>query len=72
DDIIHQNILLLTCDLLYMRELIRAIADGDIGRVEDMLPQLAMMYRGAGSANYAMEVLHFVYNLKHVWTLEFA
>ncbi|KAN0135293.1 hypothetical protein V8E53_006858 [Lactarius tabidus] len=39
----HQNICLLSRDLLYMAELIRAISDGDIGCVEDMLPLLAMM-----------------------------
>ena len=68
----HQNIRLLTRDLLVLAELIRAISDGDIGRVEDFLPQLAMMFRGAGSNNYCTEILHFILNLKYVWTPEFA
>ena len=68
----HQNIRLLTRDLLVLSELIRAISDGDIGRVEDFLPQLAMMFRGAGSNNYCTEILHFILNLKYVWTPEFA
>jgi hypothetical protein len=68
----HQNIRLLTRDLLVLAELIRAISDGDIGRVEDFLPQLAMMFRGAGSNNYCVEILHFILNLKYVWTPEFA
>ena len=68
----HQNIRLLTRDLLVLAELVRAISDGDIGRVEDFLPQLAMMFRGAGSNNYCAEILHFILNLKHVWTPEFA
>ena len=68
----HQNIWLLTRDLLVLAELIRAISDGDIGRVEDFLPQLAMMFRGAGSNNYCTEILHFILNLKYVWTPEFA
>jgi len=71
-DKVNQNIRLLTRDLLYLLELIRAISDGDIGRIEDFLPQLAMMFRGAGSNNYCTEILHFILNLKHVWTPEFA
>ena len=72
DDLAHRNIRLLTRDLLYLEELIRAISDGDIARIEDFLPQLAMMFRGAGGNNYCTEILHFIFNLKHVWTPEFA
>ncbi|CAA7268575.1 unnamed protein product [Cyclocybe aegerita] len=68
----HQNLRLLARDLLYMKELIRAISDGDIGRIEDFLPQIAMMFRGAGGNNYCTEILHFILNLKHVWTPKFA
>ena len=71
-DKVHRNIRLLTHDLLYLLELVRAISDGDIGRIEDFLPQLAMMFRGAGSNNYCTEILHFILNLKYVWTPEFA
>ena len=68
----HQNLRLLTHDLLYVAELVCAISDGDIGRVEDILPTLAKMFRGAGGNNYCTEILHFILNLKHVWTPEFA
>jgi hypothetical protein len=71
-DKVHQNSRLLTRDLLYLSELICAISDGDIGRIEDLFPQLAMMFRGAGSNNYCAEILHFILNLKYVWTPEFA
>ncbi|KAF8274044.1 hypothetical protein EI94DRAFT_1768902 [Lactarius quietus] len=71
-DRVHQNTRLLCRDLLYVAELIRAISDGDIGHIEDMLPILAMMFRGAGGNNYCTEILHFILNLKHVWTSEFA
>lgn len=71
-DTIYENTRLLTRDLLYISELVRAVSDGDIGRIEDFLPQLAMMFRGAGSNNYCTEILHFILNLKHVWTPEFA
>ncbi|KAF8257110.1 hypothetical protein EI94DRAFT_1819015 [Lactarius quietus] len=35
------------------------------------LPLLAMMFRGASGNNYCTEILHFILNLKHVWTPEF-
>ena len=67
----HQNICLLCRDLLYVAEVMHVISDGDIGRIKDILPMLAMMFRGAGSNNYCTEILHFLLNLKHVWTPEF-
>ena len=71
-DVAHQNSLLLTRDLLYMVELTSAISEGDFGRVEDLLPVLAKIFRGAGSNNYCMEILHFLANLKYIWTPKFA
>ena len=38
DDVAHQNILLLTQDLLYAIKLTSAISGGDFGHVEDLLP----------------------------------
>jgi hypothetical protein len=71
-DVIHENVVLLTRDLLYVAELISAISAGDFGRVEDILPDLACMFRGAGSNNYSMEILHLLFNIKEVWTPKFA
>ena len=67
NDKAYQNLRLLTHDLLYVAELTRAISDGDWGRVEDMISNLAMIFRGAGSNNYCTEILHFIHNLKKVW-----
>lgn len=72
DDKAHRNLRLLTHDLLVVTVLVRAISDGDIGRVEDLLPTLAFMFRGAGSKNYCFEILHFIFSVKHIWTPEFA
>ncbi|KAG0698558.1 hypothetical protein DFH29DRAFT_1081734 [Suillus ampliporus] len=72
DNTAHQNLRLLTRDLLYVLELVTAISSGDWGRVEDILGSLAMIFRGAGSNNYCTEILHFLFNLKKVWTPEFA
>lgn len=70
-DTINENIVRLTRDLLYVVELVRAVSDGDFGRVEDILPDLACIFRGAGSNNYSTEILHLLFNLKEVWTPEF-
>lgn len=72
DDILHQNLRLMMRDFLYVRELTQAISDGDIGRVEDIFPDLARIFRGSGSNNYSTEILHFLHNVKKVWTPEFA
>ncbi|KAJ7892360.1 hypothetical protein B0H14DRAFT_3688546 [Mycena olivaceomarginata] len=72
DDVAYHNTRLLTRDLLMVVVLVRAISDGDIGRVEALLPHLAMMFRGAGCNKYCSEILHFIHNLKHVWTPKFA
>ncbi|KAF8119144.1 hypothetical protein EV363DRAFT_1593479 [Boletus edulis] len=69
---VHYNIRLLTRDLLYVLELVHATSAGDFGRTEDILGNLAMIFRGAGSNNYCSEILHFIYSLKKIWTPEFA
>ncbi|KAJ2936191.1 hypothetical protein H1R20_g904, partial [Candolleomyces eurysporus] len=71
-DIVNRNLCLLTRDLLVMTELMSAMEDGDVGRVEDLYPYLAMMFRGAGGTNYSTEILWLTLNLKYVWTLKFA
>ncbi len=71
-DPVHQNVQCLLRDLLYFEELTQAISSGDFGRLEDILPDLAALFRGSGSNNYSTEILHLLYNLKKVWTPEFA
>ncbi|KAG0704313.1 hypothetical protein DFH29DRAFT_765794, partial [Suillus ampliporus] len=66
------NLQLLTHDILYVLELTSAISNGDWGRIEDILRNLAMIFCGAGSNNYCSEILHFLFNLKKIWTPEFA
>ena len=43
-NIMHNNITLLTRDLLYVVELVDAIATGDFGWIKDILPTLACMF----------------------------
>ncbi|KII82839.1 hypothetical protein PLICRDRAFT_120211 [Plicaturopsis crispa FD-325 SS-3] len=72
EDRAYHNIRLLTRDLLYIKELVQAVHDGDFGRIEDMLGNIACLFRGSGGCQYATEILHFLMNLKKVWTPEFA
>ncbi|KAJ7589276.1 hypothetical protein C8J56DRAFT_784641, partial [Mycena floridula] len=71
-DTAHSNLRLLTRELMYVIELTRAVADGDFGRVEDLFPDIARVFRGAGSNSYSTEILHYLHNVKHVWTPQFA
>ncbi|KAJ7659847.1 hypothetical protein B0H17DRAFT_954562 [Mycena rosella] len=66
-DDINANTRKLVHDLLHVAEVTRAISAGDFGRVEDLLGNLAMIFRGAGSKNYCTEILYFIHNLKYVW-----
>ena len=66
-DQVRRRTALLLRDLLFVRELGAAISDGDWGRVEDILYPLAKLFRGAGSKNYCMEILHFIHGLKKIW-----
>jgi len=72
EDVVLYNVQCLMRDLLYVAEVVQAIADGDFGRVEDILPQLTMIFQAADSNKYVMEILYLIHNLKHVWTPEFA
>ncbi|KAF8232784.1 hypothetical protein L208DRAFT_1270506 [Tricholoma matsutake] len=71
-NITHENIIQLMRDLLYVIELVCAVSDGDFGQIEDILPDLACIFHGTGSNNYATEILHLLFNIKEVWTPEFA
>ncbi|KAF8233529.1 hypothetical protein L208DRAFT_1040842, partial [Tricholoma matsutake] len=66
-DKIHQNTHLMIHDFFYVAEVMHAISQGDWGHVEDILPNLAMIFHGAWSKNYCTEILHFIHNLKYVW-----
>lgn len=71
-DPVCNNTHLLTHDLLYIIELVSAVRAGDFGRVEDILPDLACIFRGAGSTNFSLELLHFIFQVKEVWPPGFA
>ncbi|KIK99492.1 hypothetical protein PAXRUDRAFT_51676, partial [Paxillus rubicundulus Ve08.2h10] len=51
--------------------ILSAITNGDFGHIKDILSNLAMVFHGTGSNNYCSEILHFIHNLKCMWTPEF-
>jgi hypothetical protein len=71
EPVLH-NVRLLLRDLLYFRTLHAAVKSGDFGRVEELFGSLTILYCGAGANNYTTEFLHFIQNLRKVWTPEFA
>ncbi|KAK7450624.1 hypothetical protein VKT23_012934 [Stygiomarasmius scandens] len=66
NDPAHQNLRLLARDLLVLTELIDAIPTGDFGRIENLLPDLAAIFRGAGSVKYATEIMHLLHNFNSI------
>ena len=64
---IYFNSILLLRDLLYFHELDCAVSSGDFGRVELLRGDLTRMFAGAGSKNYANELLHLIQNFTYVW-----
>jgi len=72
EDIAARNAILMIRDLLTFYELSLAISSGDFGRVEILLGTLTMMFAGSGCTNYTSELLHFIQNLRKVWTPELA
>ncbi|KAJ7889304.1 hypothetical protein B0H14DRAFT_2336800 [Mycena olivaceomarginata] len=71
DDVAYHNTRLLTRDLLMVIVLVRAISDGDIVRVEALLPHLAIMFRG-GLQQVLLGDPAFHPQPQHVWTPQFA
>ncbi|KAI9567257.1 hypothetical protein HD554DRAFT_2024178, partial [Boletus coccyginus] len=68
---VNQNLQILTCNLLYVFELMHAISDRDFERVKDTLGYLTMIFHDVRSNNYCIGILHFIFNLKRIWTFKF-
>jgi hypothetical protein len=72
DDDVKCNAVLLNWDFPIFFLLSSSISSGDFGRVELLMGTLTMMFAGAGSKNYTIELLHWEQNLKYAWTPELA
>ncbi|KAG5637000.1 hypothetical protein H0H81_006144 [Sphagnurus paluster] len=70
-DMVYRNLRLLNRDLIYMMLLKNAIADGDFGRIGDLLGIIAIQMMGAGMESTCKEITLFLRDLNQVWTIEF-
>ncbi|KAF9979786.1 hypothetical protein BGZ65_006024 [Modicella reniformis] len=57
-------------DMILFIELSDAIKVGDIGRIEDVLKWLTIMFQAGMTKNYANELLHLQCGLRHGWSAE--
>ena len=57
-------------DILQYIVLDQAIKHGDVGLMEDMLPQLLFWFMGGRNSNYATEVLELLQGLHREWPAE--
>ncbi|KAF8067913.1 hypothetical protein FPV67DRAFT_1494199 [Lyophyllum atratum] len=70
-DMVYRNHRLLTRDIIYIILLKSAIRDADFGRIEEFLGVIAVSLMGAGMENTCEEIMHFLCDLKYVWSEEF-
>ncbi|KAF9980256.1 hypothetical protein BGZ65_005350 [Modicella reniformis] len=61
------NAALFMRDTVLFIELKAAIKVGDIGRIEEVLKSLAVLFQAAQTKNYAIELLRITCDLKHSW-----
>jgi hypothetical protein len=59
-DQVLRNIILMTCDLLQYSSVRTAIQSGNVGWLEDLLPNLLIYFKGRGNSNYAVELLNML------------
>lgn len=59
-------------DSLTYYELRMAIKAGDVGRMEDLLPSLAVFFKGSGNHKYAIQMLETLQLMKYEYPPEYA
>ncbi|KIJ15179.1 hypothetical protein PAXINDRAFT_12088 [Paxillus involutus ATCC 200175] len=57
-------------DILPYVELLSAIKNGDVGRMEDLLPTLLFRFIGGGNPKYSIEILELLQGLRQEWPEE--
>ena len=70
-DMVYRNHRLLLRDVVYIVLLKRAISDADFGRIEEFLGVIAVGLLGGGLENTCFEIMHFLNDLKNVWSEQF-
>ncbi|KAG8978437.1 hypothetical protein FRC05_010682 [Tulasnella sp. 425] len=67
---IFENGVRFTRDALYYYSLRLAIREGDVGRMEDLIRPLAVMFKGAGHPKYAILMAEVLQKLKNEYPAE--
>ncbi|KAG0217743.1 hypothetical protein BGX33_009751 [Mortierella sp. NVP41] len=66
--ITNTNALLFLKEMVVYIEFCTAIKLGDIGRIEQILKRITIMFQSGNNKNYGHELLRLNYNILHKWT----
>ncbi|KAG0306698.1 hypothetical protein BGZ99_001705 [Dissophora globulifera] len=64
----NANAILFIRDMAVYIEFCAAIKAGDVGRIEEILKRITIMFQAGNHRNYGLELLRFRYNIRHVWS----
>ncbi|KAG0014502.1 hypothetical protein BGZ82_001737 [Podila clonocystis] len=64
----NTNAILFIRDMAVYIEFCAAIKAGDVGRIEEILRRIAIMFQAGNHRNYGFELLRFQYNIEHIWS----
>ncbi|KAG0275081.1 hypothetical protein BGZ96_003956 [Linnemannia gamsii] len=62
------NALLFIKDMVVYIEFCTAIKTGDVGRIEEILKRITIMFHSGSNKNYGHELLRLNYNIRHKWS----
>ncbi|KAG0334693.1 hypothetical protein BG004_000311 [Podila humilis] len=68
--ITNANAVMFIRDMIVYIEFCEAIKQGDVGRIEEILKRITVMFQAGEHKNYALELLSFRYNIDYVWSPE--
>ncbi|KAF8316197.1 hypothetical protein F5887DRAFT_1066774 [Amanita rubescens] len=69
-DLVQENCIMWNINILTYLELTAAIKQGDVGRMEDMLPIILFRFAGGGNFKYTVEILELLQGLRSEWPRE--
>ncbi|KAG0261519.1 hypothetical protein BGZ95_004211 [Linnemannia exigua] len=64
----NTNAMLFIRDMLVYLELAAAIKCGEVGRIEEVLKTITIMFQATSTKNYGNQLLRFAYDIRHTWS----
>lgn len=64
---INANAIMFIRDMVVYIEFCTAIKAGDVGRIEEILKRITIMFQAGNHRNYGLELLRLSYNIRHRW-----